>query len=123
MKLAALDEGNSRRREVADQYSKLLANTGIVLPYVPGYAEPVWHLYVIRSKQRDALKLHLEHQGVATVIHYPIPPHQQACYRDYAGQSLPVAEFLAGEVLSLPMFPALKTAEIDQVGAAIRIYL
>lgn len=123
VKLAALDEGNSRRREVADQYSKLLANTGIVLPYVPEYAEPVWHLYVIRSKQRDALKLHLEQQGVTTVIHYPIPPHQQVCYRDYAGQSLPVAEFLAGEVLSLPMFPALKTAEIDQVSAAIRICL
>lgn len=123
VKLAALDEWNAQRREIADQYSRLLANADIVLPHVPEYAESVWHLYVIRSKQRDALKTHLEKQGVSTVIHYPIPPHRQTCYPDYAEQSLPVAELLAGEVLSLPMFPALKAAEINRVAAAMRICL
>ena len=68
---------------------------------MPGYAEPVWHLYVIRSKQRDALKAHLEQQGVSTVIHYPIPPHRQACYQDFKDCNLPVAETLAEQVLSL----------------------
>ena len=90
----------------------LLNATGIVLPFVPGHAEPVWHLYVIRSKQRDALKAYLEQQGVSTVIHYPIPPHRQACNQAYASQSLPVAETLAEEVLSLPMSPAMSADEV-----------
>ena len=119
-KLAVLDDWNARRREIADQYSTLLANANIVLPQVPAYAESVWHLYVIRSKQRDALKTHLESHGVSTVIHYPKPPHRQACYHDYENQPLPIAEMLAGEVLSLPMFPALNAGEVNRVVAAIR---
>ncbi len=120
VKLTVLDEGNARRREVADQYSKLLANAGIVLPYVPEYAEPVWHLYVIRSKQRDALKAYLEQQGIATVIHYPIPPHLQACYQGFRGHVLPIAELLAGEVLSLPMSSTLEEDGIVHVVGSIR---
>ena len=122
VKLTVLDEGNARRREVADQYSRLLANADIVLPYVPEYADPVWHLYVIRSKQRDALKAYLEQRGVSTVIHYPIPPHRQACYQEFLGHNLPVAELLAGEVLSFPMSPQIKTAEIEYVVSKILGY-
>ncbi len=119
VKLTVLDEWNASRRDVAAQYSKLLANADIVLPYVPEYAEPVWHLYVIRSKQRDALKAHLEQQGVSTVIHYPIPPHRQACYQGFRGHNFPVAELLAGEVLSLPMSPLIETEEIEYVASKI----
>lgn len=114
-KLAVLDQWNARRRKIADQYSRLLAGTDIILPYVPEYAEPVWHLYVIRSKQRDALRAHMEQHGISVIIHYPIPPHQQACYREFRGYSLPVAELLAGEVLSLPMSPAMTAEEIETV--------
>jgi dTDP-4-amino-4,6-dideoxygalactose transaminase len=114
-KLVVLDEWNARRREIAAQYSKFLAGADIVLPYVPEYAEPVWHLYVIRSKQRDALKVHLEQQGVSTVIHYPIPPHCQACYQNFKELNLPIAEMLAWEVLSLPMSPAMSTEEVEFV--------
>jgi len=123
VKLAVLDEWNARRKEVADQYSRLLANIDITLPYVPAFAEPVWHLYVIRSKQRDALKGHLEQQGVATVIHYPIPPHQQACYQVFRGHNLPIAELMAGEVLSLPISPQMRTAEIEYVAGKILGFL
>lgn len=119
VKLAMLDDWNARRREIADQYSALLANANIVLPHVPEYAEPVWHLYVIRSKQRDALKTHLENQGVSTVIHYPIPPHRQVCYHGYDSQTQPIAEMLAGEVLSLPMLSALNTHDVACVAAAV----
>ena len=119
VKLAELDTWNVLRREVACQYSKLLADTSVVLPFVPEFAEPVWHLYVIRNKQRDALKDHLEQQGVSTVIHYPTPPHLQACYQDFRGQHLPIAEMLANEVLSLPMFPGLETAGLEQVARAV----
>ncbi|MGB5157412.1 MAG: DegT/DnrJ/EryC1/StrS family aminotransferase [Desulfobacterales bacterium] len=119
VKLTVLDDWNKRRREVANQYSRLLANSDIILPYVPEYADPVWHLYVIRSKKRDALKTHLEQQGISTVIHYPIPPHRQVCYNSFRGRNLPIAELLAGEVLSLPMFSALKAEEIDCIAAAV----
>jgi dTDP-4-amino-4,6-dideoxygalactose transaminase len=114
-KLTVLDQWNSRRKAVADRYTKLLTGAGLHLPFVPKYAEPVWHLYVIRSHQRDALKAHLEQLGVATVIHYPIPPHRQACYQDCKERFLPISEKLAREVLSLPMCSTLGPAEIDHV--------
>lgn len=115
VKLAVLDVWNARRREIAAQYSELLVNADIVLPYVPEYAEPVWHLYVIRSKQRDALKAHLEQQGVSTVIHYPIPPHRQGCYQGFQRHNLPIADIFAEEVLSLPMSPAMSDDEVELV--------
>ena len=117
-KLAVLDEWNARRREIAFQYSKLLAGADIDLPCIPEYAEPVWHLYVIRSKHRDALKARLEQQGVSTVIHYPIPPHRQACYQDFKGQNLPITIMFAEEVLSLPMSSSLEAEEIEHVASA-----
>lgn len=115
VKLSVLDEWNVLRRKVAEQYTKSLNALDIVLPVVPEFAEPVWHLYVIRSNQRDALKGDLENKGVATVIHYPIPPHQQNCYRNFSELSLPIAEMLAGDVLSLPMSPLLSDDEINLV--------
>lgn len=114
-KLAVLDAWNERRRQVARQYSRLLANTGITLPVVPDHADPVWHLYVIRSKDRNALKSHLEQQGISTVIHYPTPPHRQRCYAEFAGLHLPVSETLASEVLSLPMDPLMDAADVERV--------
>jgi len=119
VKLSVLDQWNDQRRAVADRYSKLLAGSGVGLPFVPDFIEPVWHLYVIRSKQRDALKAHLDQQGVSTVIHYPIPPHRQACYQDFQGYKLPIAELLAGEVLSLPMSSALQMEEIAYVAESV----
>ena len=118
-KLPVLDEWNARRREIANQYSNLLSNADIILPHVPEYAEPVWHLYVIRSKQRNALKAQLEQQGISTVIHYPIPPHRQACYQGFHEHNLPIAEILAEEVLSLPMSPAMKADEVEHVAHTI----
>ena len=122
MKLVVLDKWNARRKEIAAQYSHLLAGADIVLRYLPDYADPVWHLYVIRSKQRDALKEHLEQQGVSTAIHYPIPSHRQACYQDFRGYNLPIAELLADEVLSLPMSPLLSSDDVNWVVQAIKEY-
>lgn len=119
-KLKVLDEWNAKRRKVASTYSSLFDGIGCVLPFVPEYVEPVWHLYVLRSKQREALKAYLDQEGISTVIHYPIPPHRQACYPDYGNHSLPVAEMLAGEVLSLPMSPDLREDEIERVCKALK---
>jgi dTDP-4-amino-4,6-dideoxygalactose transaminase len=119
VKLAVLDGWNARRREIADQYSGLLGASDIVLPFVPDYVEPVWHLYVIRSRRRAALQTQLGERGISTVIHYPIPPHRQGCYPSFVDQPLPVAELLAEEVLSLPMSPAMVREEIEYVAQSI----
>lgn len=122
VKLKHLDNWNGRRREIADSYSRLLDGSGNELPFVPEYAEPVWHLYVIRRDKRDAMKAHLEKEGVSTVIHYPTPPHQQACYADGSFGKLPIAERLALDVLSLPMSPDLSNEEIQDVVDTVRSF-
>ena len=122
VKLGVLDQWNDQRRVVAALYSTYLAGTGVGLPLVPDFIEPAWHLYVIRCKERDALKAHLDQQGVATVVHYPIPPHRQACYQGYRGHRLPITELLAEEVLSLPMSSALQQEEVAYVAECVAAF-
>jgi dTDP-4-amino-4,6-dideoxygalactose transaminase len=122
VKLVLLDDWNARRRELADIYTAQLQNTGLGLPGVPSWANPVWHLYVVRSTRRDVLRAHLERCGVSTVIHYPTPPHRQACYASYSNQNLPLTETLANEVLSLPMSPLLTEQEVAQVVEAVHSF-
>lgn len=121
-KLSYLDEWNDRRRGIALEYSNRLAETGIVLPVVPEWAEPVWHLYVVRSQDRDRLQSRLATAGVGTLIHYPIPPHMQSAYRNLRlrRNDLPIAASLAGEVLSLPMSPQLLEADLSRIIEAVR---
>ncbi len=111
-KLKVLDAWNTKRKAIAKTYTELLSTADCITPVVPEYADPVWHLYVIRSQRRDQLKAYLEQYGVSTVIHYPIPPHRQACYPEYSSQSFPIADMFAGEVLSLPMSPDMTHFEI-----------
>jgi len=120
LKLAMLDDWNAARRRVATEYSRQLVSTEFNLPFVPDYAEPVWHLYVIRSRKRDLLRKHLESHGVSTVIHYPIPPHRQSCYQRFSDSKLPLAELLATEVLSLPMSSAMTEDDIGHVIGALK---
>ena len=105
VKLRVLDEWNARRRGIAQRYLEGLAGSGLVLPQVPEWAEPVWHLFVVRHPQRDALVQRLNESGVGTLIHYPVPPHLQAAYAEmgFGVGAFPVAERMAGEVVSLPM--------------------
>lgn len=121
-KLKVLEGWNAKRREIVATYSSLLEGSNCILPFVPEYAEPAWHLYVIRSQQREALKAHLEGNGISTVIHYPTPPHRQACYKNYASYTLPIAETLAVEVLSLPMSPDLEEREVEHICKALKSF-
>ena len=107
VKLRHLDDWNTRRKAVAAQYLQGLADTALLLPQVPGWADPVWHLFVVRYPQRDALAQRLTEAGVGTLIHYPIPPHLQKAYADlgFGKGTFPIAERIHEEVLSLPMFP------------------
>lgn len=121
-KLDRLDEWNARRAKIAARYLTELADTDLILPVVPAWAHPAWHLFVVRSPDRDALKARLDAAGVQTLIHYPIPPHLQRAYTDlgHGPGDFPIAEQLAGEVLSLPIGPQMTEAEVDTVIAAIR---
>jgi dTDP-4-amino-4,6-dideoxygalactose transaminase len=124
VKLAYLDEWNERRRLVAGLYLKQLANTGLTLPYVPEWGEPVWHLFVLRSSERDQLQKHLASQGIGTLIHYPIPPHRQQAYAEMGLQEgcLPISEAIHREVLSLPIGPHLSMAQAGRVVEAVQSF-
>ncbi|MHB8210557.1 MAG: DegT/DnrJ/EryC1/StrS family aminotransferase [Acidithiobacillus sp.] len=117
VKLKVLDEWNARRRAIAAQYSAALRGPGLVLPNVPEWAEPVWHLYVVQHPQRDALQKALTDVGVGTLIHYPIPPHLQYAYASegYAPGQFPIAERMARQVLSLPIGPQLGAGAVNVI--------
>ena len=124
VKLQYLEEWNSRRRHIAELYLRELKDTGLILPYVPDWAEPVYHLFVVRSPLRDDLLQHLKDLGVGTLIHYPVPPHLQEAYCDLGHKegSLPIAERIHHEVLSLPMGPHLSEGEAAVVSEAVRAF-
>lgn len=122
IKLRRLDEWNERRQRAAGYYLQILEGVpDLQLPFVPGWAEPVWHLFVVRHPRRDALQEHLEKLGVGTLIHYPVPPHLQKAYSDlgYPPGSFQVSERMADEVLSLPMGPHLSESEQEFVAAQL----
>lgn len=103
--LSHLDEWNLKRKEIANWYSDTLPNIfpNLKIPYVPTWAEPNWHLYVIRTKNRNEFQSQLKEYEINTLIHYPIPPHKQEAYSELNSNYLPIADKIASEVLSLPM--------------------
>lgn len=117
VKLKHLEAWNARRNAIAALYLAELAETGLVLPYVPEWADPVWHLFVIRHPQRDAVAKHLYEAGIGTLIHYPIPPHMQNAYLSmgFKGSAYPLASQMANEVLSLPIGPHVSNEDIHMI--------
>jgi dTDP-4-amino-4,6-dideoxygalactose transaminase len=125
VKLAYLKDWNARRRLNASTYNDLMQDLdGIEIPYRPSWAQPVFHLYVVRSKERDDLQRHLNESGIRTGIHYPVPLHLQEAYRylGYRRGAFPVAEAAASQVLSLPMYPQLRIEQQLAVCSAISAY-
>lgn len=124
-KLPRLVEWNARRAGLASRYLTQLHGLGdIILPFVPEWAAPVWHLFVIRTAHRDALQGFLSSRGIGTQIHYPIPPHLSNAYRSAGWRrgDFPLAEKLADEVLSLPIGPHVSSEQIDYVCLTMREY-
>jgi dTDP-4-amino-4,6-dideoxygalactose transaminase len=122
IKLPLLDADNLRRKAIAARYGERLRGGTLKLPRVLPGADPVWHLYVVRSAARDSLTARLHELGIGTLIHYPTPPHLQPAYRSMGARSgrFPIAETLANEVLSLPMGPHLTDDEVERVIEACR---
>jgi len=114
VKLKYIDDDNARRREIAHRYVSEIKNDHVILPEIPiDDKEHVWHIFVIRSKERDKLQQYLKDNGIETLIHYPIPPHKQQAYKEWNDLSLPITEKIHKEELSLPMSPVLSQKEIE----------
>ncbi len=115
VRLKYLDEENTARKKIAQRYLKQINNPKIILPYVPDYTFPIWHLFIVRCKERDKLKEYLKDNRIQTLIHYPIPPHKQSAYKELNRMSFPISEEIHKEVLSLPIGPYLEKDEIDYI--------
>ncbi|AIY90176.1 hypothetical protein GACE_1132 [Geoglobus acetivorans] len=121
VKLRHLDEWNERRRKIAEMYNELLENSDVITPVEKEWAKHVYHLYVIRHKDRDKLQQYLLENGIKTQIHYPVPVHLQKAYLDLGIRvKLPVTERISREVLSLPMFTHLTYYEIKNIAKVMR---
>ncbi len=122
VKLAHLDEWNARRSAIAARYQQGLTGSGLTIPFVPDWAEPAWHLYVVKHTQREAVQKKLTEAGIGSLIHYPIPPHLQSAYAalPYDHGSFPLAENIHSEVLSLPIGPSMSLSDAEQVIQAVR---
>lgn len=123
VKLRHLDDWNERRKQVAQFYLQALEGVAdLVLPHVPDWADPVWHLFVVRHKERDRLQQHLKSSAIDALIHYPCPPHLQTAYSElgYTPGAFPRTERIAEEVLSLPIFPALTEPQAKHVVAKLK---
>lgn len=115
VKLRHLDEDVAKRKQVAKFYIENITNPKIITPIVKDWDEHVFHLFPIRCEQRDNLQKYLSENGIQTVIHYPIPPHKQECYKEWNNLSFPITEKIHNEELSLPMSPCLTEEQMREV--------
>ena len=115
VKLRYLDVESTKRREIANYYLKNIKNNSIVLPIVRNKDNHVWHLFVIRTKNRDELQKYLAENGIQTLIHYPIPPHKQNAYKEWNNESYPISEQIHDEVLSLPISGILGLQDAEKI--------
>lgn len=122
VKLPYLDQDNAHRKALASVYFEGIKNTEIELPAPALDGEHVFHLFVIRSKKRDALQAYLKENGVETAVHYPVPPHKQGAYKEISDLSFPVSEEIHRTVLSLPMSGLLAREEAQEVVRVINSF-
>ena len=119
-KLLRLDGWNVQRRQAADRYTRLLAGSGVITPITAAGNEHVWHLYVVRVPERDAVVAGLNAAGVGAAIHYPVPVHGQPAFAGSAPQGAPITDRVAGEILSLPLFPGITEQQQQRVVDVLR---
>ena len=122
VKLKDLDRATAERRHIAARFLDGLAGLPLTLPHVPERASPAWHLFVVRHADREAFQARLTERGIGTLIHYPVPPHRQPAYAEMGliDGAFPIAEALHREVLSLPLWPGMAEAQVDQIIEAVR---
>lgn len=121
-KLEGLQAATDRRRAIAARYLDGMKDLPLTLPEVAPFAEPAWHLFVVRHADRDSLQRRLRERGIGTLIHYPLPPHLQPAYRELGLKPgrLPISEAMHSEVLSLPIWPEMDVGAVEEVVDAVR---
>jgi len=122
IKLKHLEKELVKRRNVARNYLERIKNERIVLPVIKDWNSHVFHIFPIRSADRNNLQEYLKNLGIQTIIHYPIPPHRQECYKEWNGMSLPITELIHDEELSLPIGPVMSDAQLDHVIKALNAW-
>ena len=122
VKLPYLDKDNMRRREIAKYYRENIKNPHISLPETYSEDAHVWHVFVVRCDNRNALQQHLKANNIQTNIHYPTAPHKQKCYTEYSTLSLPVTERIHDEVISLPISPVMTDEEVKKVVEVVNAF-
>lgn len=122
VKLKYLNQETAHRQKLTAYYREHIQNDALVLPFVEHEKAHVWHLFTVRTKNRDALQKYLAEQGIQTLIHYPIPPHKQKCYAEWNHLSFPITEEIHNTILSLPLSPVLSFEDADKVIHAINSY-
>lgn len=122
VKLHGLDKDNNRRREIAKYYQEHISNSQVILPYTYDDLAHVWHVFVIRTIDRNRLQKYLLGNEIQTLIHYPIAPHKQLAYAEWNHLHLPITEQIHNEVLSLPISPIMSQKEVETVVEVINAY-
>ena len=122
VKLPHLQQDNQRRREIAKYYRENIKNPLIVLPQTYDEKAHVWHVFAVRTAERDRFQKYLSDNGVQTIIHYPTPPHKQPAYAEWNHLSFPVTEQIHREIISLPMSPVMTDDEVKKVVEVVNVY-
>lgn len=115
VKLKYLDEDNERRREISKYYRENIKNPLLILPKVYDESAHVWHIFAVRTEERNKFQEYLKDNGIQTLIHYPIPPHKQKCYEEWNNMSFPISEEIHNTILSLPISPVMTDEEVKKV--------
>lgn len=122
VKLKYLDEENAARRKAVREYLAGIRNDALALPYAKSDEGHVWHVFTVRTKNRDALQKYLTEKGIETIIHYPVPPHKQPAYKEWNTQSYPITEEIHATILSLPLSPVQTPAQTQEVVDAVNAF-
>ena len=123
VKLKYLDKDNQRRREISKYYRENIKNEKIILPTAYNEHSHVWHVFVVRTQERDRFQQYLTDNGIQTIIHYPTPPHKQECYKEWNNLSFPITEEIHKTIISLPISPVMTDEEVNKVVEVVNEYI
>lgn len=123
VKLKYLDKDNQRRREISQYYRENIKNEKIILPETYNEDSHVWHVFVVRTQERDRFQQYLLDNGIQTIIHYPTPPHKQECYKEWNNLSFPITEEIHKTIISLPISPVMTENEVKKVVEVVNAYI
>lgn len=122
VKLKHLDSDNNKRREISKYYRENIKNSKIILPETYDEKSHVWHIFAVRTQNRDEFQKYLTEKGIQTIIHYPTPPHKQGAYKEWNNLSFPITEEIHNTILSLPISPVMTDSEIEKVVEVVNEY-